>query len=345
MAAPCLHQRVRCHRSARLSLPRQAVPAHGADAHPQRRQPTTVPRPATRPPARHPGSQATRRRRGTHPSRDRRRGINPQHPERGRPGHARCTRHRRCSCGHRCQTREHTEHALRKFAPLLSPNPRSTKLFLNTYTMLRAVRTLEGITVESDTLALWTILRVRWPAVADYLQHDPDAVKGILEPLWCTELLPTELHAAAKSLELRRIVNTHRADHSPPPRSARVAASPDQSPPSPDRSPSRDLPVGHDLQVDVESSCSVSRCRPRGPRRRCVYRRVGCGGVVRRERAVMAVGVFTASMSLVCTSSRRRSSQTWPSGFSRCRTCGSRPRPAADEFKTVRRTVENCMCG
>jgi hypothetical protein len=106
------------------------------------------------------------------------------------------------------ETREHTEHALRKFAPLLSPNPRSTKLFLNTYTMLRAVRTLEGITVESDTLALWTILRLRWPAVADHLQHDPDAVKGIIEPLWCTELLPTELHAAAKSPELRRIV-TH----------------------------------------------------------------------------------------------------------------------------------------
>jgi hypothetical protein len=106
------------------------------------------------------------------------------------------------------ETRAHTEHALRKFAPLLSPNPRSTKLFLNTYTMLRAVRTLEGITVESDTLALWTILRLRWPAVADYLQHDPDAVKAVHEPLWCTELLPTELHTAAKSPELRRIV-TH----------------------------------------------------------------------------------------------------------------------------------------
>jgi hypothetical protein len=106
------------------------------------------------------------------------------------------------------ETRAHTEHALRKFAPLLSPNPRSTKLFLNTYTMLRAVRTIEGSTVESDTLALWTILRLRWPSVADHLQRDPDAVTGILEPLWCTELLPAELHPAARSAELRRVV-TH----------------------------------------------------------------------------------------------------------------------------------------
>ncbi|MEV6230017.1 FxSxx-COOH system tetratricopeptide repeat protein [Saccharopolyspora shandongensis] len=106
------------------------------------------------------------------------------------------------------ETRAHTEHALRKFAPLLSPNPRSTKLFLNSYTILRAVRTLEGITVDTDTLALWTIIRIRWPRIADFLQRNPDAIKGILEPLWCSELFPTELHETAKSEELR-LVATH----------------------------------------------------------------------------------------------------------------------------------------
>lgn len=105
------------------------------------------------------------------------------------------------------ETRAHTEHTLRKFAPLLSPNPRSTKLFLNSYTMLRAVRTLEGITVDPDTLALWTIIRIRWPNIADFLQHNPEAIKGIVQPLWCSDLFPAELHTTAKSDELRAIAS------------------------------------------------------------------------------------------------------------------------------------------
>ncbi|GAB3889940.1 hypothetical protein GCM10029964_060550 [Kibdelosporangium lantanae] len=105
------------------------------------------------------------------------------------------------------RTRSHAEHTLRKFAPLLSPNPRSTKLFLNAYTILRAVRTLEGITVDIDTLALWTIIRMRWPNISDFLQRNPEAIKGILEPLWCTELFPPELHATAKLSELRSIAS------------------------------------------------------------------------------------------------------------------------------------------
>jgi hypothetical protein len=42
----------------------------------------------------------------------------------------------------------------RKFAPLLTPNPRSIKLFLNSYAILHAVRILEGVAVDTDTLAL-----------------------------------------------------------------------------------------------------------------------------------------------------------------------------------------------
>ncbi|OXM45354.1 FxSxx-COOH system tetratricopeptide repeat protein [Amycolatopsis alba] len=102
--------------------------------------------------------------------------------------------------------RTQREHILRKFAPLLPPNPRSIKLFLNNYTILRAVRTLEGVAVDIDSLALWTILRHRWPAVADVLQRDPDAVRGIIEPLWCTETFPDELQEAARSAELRAVV-------------------------------------------------------------------------------------------------------------------------------------------
>ncbi|GAB3727822.1 hypothetical protein GCM10027598_47880 [Amycolatopsis oliviviridis] len=102
--------------------------------------------------------------------------------------------------------RTQREHILRKFAPLLPPNPRSIKLFLNNYTILRAVRTLEGVAVDIDSLALWTILRHRWPAVADALQREPDAVRGIIEPLWCSETFPDELQAMARSPELRAVV-------------------------------------------------------------------------------------------------------------------------------------------
>ncbi|MFK0249141.1 FxSxx-COOH system tetratricopeptide repeat protein [Amycolatopsis azurea] len=102
--------------------------------------------------------------------------------------------------------RAQREHILRKFAPLLPPNPRSIKLFLNNYTILRAVRTLEGVAVDIDSLALWTILRHRWPAVADALQREPDAVRGIIEPLWCSETFSEELQAMARSPELRTVV-------------------------------------------------------------------------------------------------------------------------------------------
>ena len=107
------------------------------------------------------------------------------------------------------ETRAQREHTLRKFAPLLAPNPRGTKLFLNSYAILRAVRTLEGVAVDTDTLALWTILRLRWPAVADVLERDPEAVRGILEPLWCADHFPAELQDAARSADLRAVV-THR---------------------------------------------------------------------------------------------------------------------------------------
>ncbi|NKE60025.1 AAA family ATPase [Lentzea sp. PSKA42] len=104
------------------------------------------------------------------------------------------------------ETRKHTEHTLRKFSPMLHGNPRSIKLFLNTYSMLRSVRTLEGSTLPPDTLALWVLIRVRWPSIADVLARNPDAVEGIKDDLWCADHFPEELRAFAKSKDLRRVV-------------------------------------------------------------------------------------------------------------------------------------------
>ncbi|MGV9360799.1 P-loop NTPase fold protein [Amycolatopsis sp. NPDC003731] len=104
------------------------------------------------------------------------------------------------------ETQANTEHMLRKFAPLIGSNPREIKLFLNTYSILRAVRTLEGHTPETGLLALWAVLRVRWPAVADHLQRRPASVLGIREPQWCPELFPEHLLDVVRGKELRAVV-------------------------------------------------------------------------------------------------------------------------------------------
>jgi hypothetical protein len=68
---------------------------------------------------------------------------------------------------------ERTEHALRPFAGLLDPNPRSMKRLVNTYSVNRALATLSHIDIERDRLALWTILSLRWPQLAEFLERDP----------------------------------------------------------------------------------------------------------------------------------------------------------------------------
>lgn len=69
-----------------------------------------------------------------------------------------------------------TEHALVPFGAFLEPNPRSMKLFVNTYGVLRSLRTLEEIFVPIKSLALWTVIEIRWPYLADYLRLHPDIV-------------------------------------------------------------------------------------------------------------------------------------------------------------------------
>jgi hypothetical protein len=69
-----------------------------------------------------------------------------------------------------------TEHELARFSSFLEPNPRSMKLFVNTYGVLRSLRTLEEVFVPSGPLALWTVIEIRWPQLADLLRADPDAV-------------------------------------------------------------------------------------------------------------------------------------------------------------------------
>lgn len=98
------------------------------------------------------------------------------------------------------------DHSLRKFAPLLGHNPRTMKRFINTFSILRSVRTLEGNFIDSASLALWAIILVRWPELADYLQKFPGAVAGIIDPLWCSDHFVPPLQQLVGSEEVCAVI-------------------------------------------------------------------------------------------------------------------------------------------
>ena len=74
----------------------------------------------------------------------------------------------------------YTEHLLKPFTPLLEPNPRSMKRLVNAYGIARAIDILKGgTTVERKKLALWSILSLRWPLLAQYLEDHPEKINYI----------------------------------------------------------------------------------------------------------------------------------------------------------------------
>jgi hypothetical protein len=80
---------------------------------------------------------------------------------------------------------ERTQHTLEVFAPLLERNPRSMKRLVNAYGMARATEIIRGVRPNEDAsstaerVALWTILSLRWPLLADYLAEDEKAADRI----------------------------------------------------------------------------------------------------------------------------------------------------------------------
>ncbi|MEU0872186.1 MrcB family domain-containing protein [Nocardia brasiliensis] len=97
------------------------------------------------------------------------------------------------------------EHALERFAPLLDGNPRRMKRYINCYTVTRAARTLEGSAIETDALALWVLLQIRWPELAEYLRRKPDAIATINEKQ-TTKGWPEDLAALLHSSDLREVI-------------------------------------------------------------------------------------------------------------------------------------------
>jgi hypothetical protein len=87
-----------------------------------------------------------------------------------------------------------TIHFLQRFDDLIDPNPRWMKRVVTAYSIYRDQLILSGITDlmpdESEIhdwlrhqLALWTIIQLRWPCLADYLEIHPKHLEIFLNPI------------------------------------------------------------------------------------------------------------------------------------------------------------------
>jgi hypothetical protein len=79
---------------------------------------------------------------------------------------------------------ESTRHTLDDFSQLLEDNPRAMKKLVNAYGIQRHMQVLEGRNLSGDErqlrqLALWTILSLRWPLLAEYLAEHPDEIAAV----------------------------------------------------------------------------------------------------------------------------------------------------------------------
>ena len=83
---------------------------------------------------------------------------------------------------------DEAEHRLRRFAPLVEPNPRAMKRLVNAYALHQSTLFLSGSDTIFNTLARWTILELRWPLLADLLAIRPEYVDKLRSPLGEDEL-------------------------------------------------------------------------------------------------------------------------------------------------------------
>lgn len=101
-----------------------------------------------------------------------------------------------------------TQHALETFSHLLEANPRSMKRLVNAYGMQRAIALLNDVGIETGILALWTILSVRWPVLAEHLGKKPEMIQYLTTQTATPEALkavPESLRELFESREVRRV--------------------------------------------------------------------------------------------------------------------------------------------
>lgn len=102
------------------------------------------------------------------------------------------------------------QHTLRPFASLLEPNPRAMKRLVNAYGVQRMVDILRGESTEPRKLALWTIVVMRWPRLAKYLERNPEMVAHVGSEALPEDKIDNEL---VKLVELFRDEEVRRVIH------------------------------------------------------------------------------------------------------------------------------------
>lgn len=120
------------------------------------------------------------------------------------------------------------ENMLTEFAGLIDQNPRNIKLFVNRYGMLQSIRAIDGGIPSDESLALWTILEIRWPELADLLRERPTLVDewraagreipDLLEDKEVRAVLADERWGRLDAQRIRRCAGL--ADPAPSPRKA-----------------------------------------------------------------------------------------------------------------------------
>lgn len=95
------------------------------------------------------------------------------------------------------------EHALSPYAKFLEPNPRSMKHLVNAYNANRVLAILSEVEIDLHQLVIWTILSLRWPMLAEYLEKYPDMLEHISqEPINA----PDELKMLFNSKEIQNLI-------------------------------------------------------------------------------------------------------------------------------------------
>jgi hypothetical protein len=100
------------------------------------------------------------------------------------------------------------DHPLADFHDLLEANPRSMKLFVNAYGVARSMLTVQERFVPVGQLALWTVLEVRWPRLADYLRENPEIASRWQETLDA----PADIDKMLRAEDVSRVLTDSRWD-------------------------------------------------------------------------------------------------------------------------------------
>lgn len=105
------------------------------------------------------------------------------------------------------EVEQSTEHALLPFLPLLEPNPRAMKRMVNAYGVRRAIDILRGGKVQRESLALWTIVEMRWPELAEHLAAHPEDVEAVRDSVFPGDReWPDEIRELMNNDDVKRVV-------------------------------------------------------------------------------------------------------------------------------------------